>query len=77
MNRSWFYLTLWRGTPPEFTNEFDAQIQTSDSALVQIKTMDAAQSSIGTLASFAAQIKNREAFNAEINMATEVTWYVN
>lgn len=77
MNRSWFYLTLWRGTPPEFTNEFDAQIQTSDSALVQIKAMDAAQSSIGTLASFAAQIKNREAFNAEINMATEVTWYVN
>lgn len=77
MGRSWFYLALWRGTPEEFTTEFNAQIQEADSALAYIKSTDAAQTNVNTIASLSANIRSREAIGTDITTTTEVIWYVN
>lgn len=74
--RSWFYLTLWHGTPPEFTSEFDAQIADADSASAFIHTASVAESNIETAASYAANIRSRDAVGAEITTVTEVVWRV-
>lgn len=76
MGRSWFYLTLWRGTPPEFTTELDAKITQGDSAAAVIHTADTADSSIDTAASLAARIYSREAVGSDITKVTEVVWRV-
>ena len=77
MGRSWFYLTLWRGTPKEFTTEFNTQIQESNATLASIKRTDAAQTNINTIASLSANIRSLEAIGTDIITTTEVVWYVN
>lgn len=74
--RSWFYLTLWRGTPPEFTSEFAAQIGDIDSAFASIKTADTAESRITTSFSGDAAIPRTDAVRGDIITTTEVTWRV-
>lgn len=74
--RSWFYLTLWRGTPPEFTTELDAQIGTVESAYASIKTAEAAESSIATAFSGDAAIPQTEAVGVDVITVTEVIWRV-
>lgn len=44
--RSWFYLTLWRGTPPEQTHYADTVVHTEDTVKVMVKQADSAQASI-------------------------------
>lgn len=74
--RSWFYLTIWRGTPPEFTSEFDAQIGDTDSAFASIKTADTAESHITTAFSGDAAIQRTDAVGIDIITTTEVIWRV-
>ena len=75
-SRSWFYLTLWRGTPPEFTENLTATIQDSESANALIHTLDEVGSKISTVASFSSRILKSEAFTAGITKETEIIWYV-
>ena len=74
--RSWFYLTLWRGTPPEFTTDLSAQIGESDLALVRIQAAQAAAASIGTASHGHAAIPHTEAAGADVITVTEVNWRV-
>lgn len=76
MAQAWFYLTLWHGTPPEFTTELDAHITRADSAAAVIHTADAADSSIETTASLVAKVHTREAVGTDIITRTEVVWRV-
>ena len=75
-NKSWFYLTLWRGTPPEFTERVDAKIKKSDSANAFIKTMDTANSEIGKSGSLLSDVSVCLSFDAEIIKRTKVVWHV-
>lgn len=74
--RSWFYLTLWRGTPPEFTTEIDATIGDVDRAFASIKTAEAAESSIATTYSGNAVIHRADAVGVDVITITEVIWRV-
>ena len=74
--RSWFYLTLWRGTPPEFTSEFNANIAETESAIVDIEKETSAQTEIVAVAAFGVTIFERESIGVEILKDTEVVWYV-
>lgn len=75
-NKSWFYLTLWRGTPPEFTESVDAKIKKSDSANAFIKTMDTANSEIGKSDPLLSDVSVCLSFDAEIIKRTKVVWHV-
>ena len=77
MGRSWFYLTLWHGTPPEFTTNIDTQIGNTSSALAYIAREDGMNTNIETAASFSTDIRSREDINTNIITTTEVVWYVN
>lgn len=37
MGRSWFYLSFYHETPPEFTSEFDTVISTESETTVQLE----------------------------------------
>ena len=74
--KSWFYLTLWRGTPPEFTTELAAQIQDIDRAFANIKSAEATESHIGTASSGYAAIPRTETAGVELIIATGVIWHV-
>ena len=74
--KSWFYLTLWRGTPPEFTSEFDVKVAQADHASVLIHPADEAEANIETASSSIAQIHERETTGADVITTTEVVWRV-
>lgn len=76
MGKSWFYLTLWHGTPEEFTTKIEREIQEASSALAYVKTADGMSSKIDTTASLSANIRSRETIGTEIITTTEVVWYV-
>ena len=73
---SWFYLTLWHGTPPEFTTELDTQIGDIDRAFANIQTAEAAESHIGTAEEVEAGIRTSEAVGVDVIITTEVIWSV-
>lgn len=74
--RSWFYLTLWRGTPSEFTTEADAWIGGIDRAYATMKTAEAAESHMATTFPGNTLIPRTEAVGVDINTVTEVVWRV-
>lgn len=76
MSKSWFYLTLWRGTPPEFTDEFDARIDDEDSAISSIETANTLGTVIDTALNALVSIETKEDVNTEIITKMEVVWYV-
>ena len=76
MGRSWFYLTLWRGTPPEFTEEMEIVVNDVDRKTAIIQTSNTAESKIATAVSAVANIISREIIGADISTTTEVLWYV-
>ena len=76
LNRDWFYLTLWRGTPPDFTEEITAEIQDADAGSAIIYQADSADSYINTMASAFANIECQEAISTHMITSTEVIWYV-
>ena len=76
MSRSWFYLTLWNGTPPEFTEEIDINIQELDAFDASVRRTNAAQTNIMTGAAFTSNIRSREAIDTDVVTSTGVVWYV-
>lgn len=75
-NRSWFYLTLWHGTPPEFTTTFDVDIVESEKAYVSLIMKDSAETIIEKQTGVTAQIAEKEKFGIDIIKTTEVIWVV-
>lgn len=76
MAQSWFYLTLWHGTPPEMTEFVNAELDTAEHPGVEIATEDAAAGNIERAASSNALIDETSSAQADITTRTEVVWYV-
>ena len=76
LSRSWFYLTLWRGTPAEFTDELDAELQNSSTAQALIAAAEAAETSINRITTAAANLISKEQLDMDIITETAVVWYV-
>ena len=76
MVKSWFYLTLWKGTPTEFTDYIDAQLGAMDSSGVAITTTDRAAQNIERMTSGDALIDRLASATADITARTEVVWNV-
>lgn len=76
MGKSWFYLTLWRGTPPEFTEFVDAMLDTTGHSEADIKTVEATEQRIERTTSAAALIEQTRPAQADIIARTEVVWFV-
>lgn len=76
MGKSWFYLTLWRGTPPEFTDFVDVALDTADGCGADITTAETAAQSIERMISANALIERIIPARADIIARTEVVWYV-
>ena len=73
---SWFFLTLWRGTPAEFTEEIGAEIQQANPTQTIITMADAAGASIERVTTAVTDIVNMSVFNMDIITETAVVWYV-
>ena len=76
MAKSWFYLTLWRGTPPEFTDDFDATITSADSADAIVHEGDSAGTIVATKDSASAGIVQTDKATVEVLQKLEVVWIV-
>ena len=86
MGRSWFYLTLWRGTPPEFTEYIEREIESARVLNTFIVSSDGVKSSIETMSSLYSDITKQRSVNVDIAdhekvstdiiTVTEVVWYV-
>lgn len=76
MGKSWFYLTLWRGTPPEFTEEVAVNMQAASGVPASIATASWAESQIKTATAVATEIVTGRNAEAEIITRTEVVWLV-
>ena len=74
--KSWFYLTLWRGTPPEFTTNLSAKVQALNGMDSDIQTSQLLNAKV-TIADMAeASIGNKTEAEASIVMNTGVVWHV-
>lgn len=76
LSRSWFYLTLWRGTPPEFTSEYSAEIKDAEHGSAPVVTSSSADVNIKTMVAAVASMVCRELIGTDIQSTTEVVWYV-
>lgn len=74
--RSWFYLTLWHGTPPEFTTVVEADIVESAQVPVSIQTMDNASALIEKGTDAVALVEDMDKVGIDIITTTEVIWVV-
>lgn len=76
MAKSWFYLTLWRGTPPEFTDDLGADIAEAEKVAVGIQRTDNLASEISTALSAVSNVISRSDIGTNVTTTTEVIWYV-
>lgn len=76
MGQSWFYLTLWRGTPPEFTDEAEVEIVTASFPAASVETTSNAETEIKTSNSHEAEIVGSTLAAFDIITTTEVVWIV-
>lgn len=76
LGKSWFYLTLFRGTPPEFTTDADVEIQKASSAQAFIAVANAAEAGINRITTAVTDIISMDNFNMDIITETAVVWYV-
>lgn len=75
--RSWFYLTLFNGSPPNATEYVDVDITEREIVGTEVATTDALQNAVDMLDSFDSMVSHADAFGVEIILTTEVTWRVN
>lgn len=73
---SWFYLTLWRGNPPELTDYTDLEIDPTDRAVSAITTSFKADAVIGAADRHGLDVHTTDHVDGSIERKTEVTWYV-
>ena len=76
MAQSWFYLTLWHGTPDEFTSKYNAEITPADNASTDVYTDDDIMTAIETTEINAVDIDTQEITDVDINIAMGVVWCV-
>lgn len=76
MAKSWFYLTLWRGTPPEFTDNLGADIAEAENVAVGIQRTDNLASEISTALSVISNVISRSDIDTDVTTTTEVIWHV-
>ena len=76
MAKSWFYLTLWRGTPEEFTNKFDVQIHEKDRDTATVVKETLANTLVNRTSNADAIIHETSKYNSVVEKTTEVVWYV-
>lgn len=76
LGRAWFYLSLWQGTPAEFTEEINVEIQDADPVNAFITKADTAEVGIERMTAAVADIAKKDAFNMDIITETAVVWYV-
>lgn len=76
MSRAWFYLTLWNGTPPEFTDEFEVRIRKSDAIDAAVQEASAAETRISTVETYTADLESMEEIDTDVITSTGVIWYV-
>ncbi|MBR5604828.1 MAG: hypothetical protein IKW70_00160 [Verrucomicrobia bacterium] len=75
--RSWFYLTLFNGSPPNATDYVDVDIADREIVGTEVTTTDAIQNAVDLLDSFDSQISRADTFGVDIILTTEVIWRVN
>lgn len=75
--RSWFYLTLFNGSPPNVTDYVDVGIAERETVGTEVKTLDAVQNAVDMLDSFDSMVSHADAIGVDITMLTEVVWRVN
>lgn len=73
---SWFYLTLWHGTPPEFTSEAEIEIGVTSNAPARICTSDNTYMGIVTDNDALASIRGETSADTDVITTSEVIWYV-
>ena len=76
LSRSWFYLTLFRGTPAEFTDNVDAAIQQANPVQAIVAIAEAAEAGIEHMVSVVTDIVSKDTISMDINTETAVIWYV-
>lgn len=73
---SWFYLTLWRGSPPEMTDYRDVVIDTGDAQSAEIIQRTAHSGVVSLTDSASAMITETDSFGVEVEQRDEVTFFV-
>lgn len=74
--RSWFYLTLFNGSPPNVTDYVDVEIAEREEAGTEVITLDAVQNAVDMLDSADSLVSHADAISVDISMITEVVWRV-
>lgn len=75
--RSWFYLTLFNGSPPNATEYVDVDIAERETVGTEVETTDVLSSDVDLLDAYDSQISRADAIGVDITMLTEVVWRVN
>lgn len=76
MGRSWFYLSFYHETPPEFTSEFDTVISTEDETTVQLENTSETAVNILQEDMFAVVVEKESPADVFVEIQTEVTHFV-
>lgn len=75
--RSWFYLTLFNGSPPNVTEYVDIDIAERETAGAEVETTDVLSPDVDLLDAYDSQISRADTFGVDIILTTEVIWRVN
>lgn len=75
--RSWFYLTLFNGSPPNATDYVEVDIAEMEAVGMEVATTDVVSSDIHMLDSFDPVVSHADAISVDISTITEVVWRVN
>lgn len=75
--RSWFYLTLFNGSPANATEYVDVDITEREIVGTEVVTLDAVQNAVDLLDSFDSMVSHADTFGVDIILTTEVIWRVN
>lgn len=75
--RSWFYLTLFNGSPPNATDYVDVDIAERETIGTEVEKINAASADVDMLDSVDTMVSHADAIGVEITMLTEVVWRVN
>ena len=75
--RSWFYLTLFNGSPTNATEYVDVDIAEREVVGTEVATADVVSSDVDLLDAYDSQISRTDTFGVDIILTTEVIWRVN
>ena len=75
--RSWFYLTLFNGSPANATEYVAVDITEREIVGTEVATTDAIQNAVDMLDSCDPMVSHADAISVDISMITEVVWRVN